>query len=286
MLWFVQHYLWGLVAAPNIDQGLHHAWTEGYWPSTAAFADAVVEELEREPDADGLLPRLPPVRGARARSRARARTRRSSHFVHIPWPQPDYWRVLPDEHPPRGARGHARQRRRQLPHRALAPELPALLRGRRSARRATSAPAEVTYEGRTVAVHPRPISVDPAEFADLAESERVLEEEAKLEAERPELLIVRVDRTDPSKNIVRGFRAFELSWRRTPSCTGASGCSRSSTRRARTFPSTRSTWARSSAPRACVNDRFRTRAGFRSISGSRTTSTRPSPRTSSTTSCS
>src|SRR5213078_2508162 len=27
---------------------------------------------------------------------------------------------------------------------------------------------------------------------------------------RPEKLIVRVDRTDPSKNIVRGFRAFEL----------------------------------------------------------------------------
>jgi trehalose 6-phosphate synthase len=68
----------------------------------------------------------------------------------------------------------------------------------------------VTYEGRTVAVHPRPISVDPAEFADLAESEHVRKEEAKLEAERPELLIVRVDRTDPSKNIVRGFRAYEL----------------------------------------------------------------------------
>src|SRR4029079_9399448 len=29
-------------------------------------------------------------------------------------------------------------------------------------------------------------------------------------ARRPEKLVVRVDRTDPSKNIVRGFRAFEL----------------------------------------------------------------------------
>ena len=27
---------------------------------------------------------------------------------------------------------------------------------------------------------------------------------------RPEKLILRVDRTDPSKNVVRGFRAFEL----------------------------------------------------------------------------
>ena len=34
------------------------------------------------------------------------------------------------------------------------------------------------------------------------------EQEARIA--RPEKLIVRVDRTDPSKNIVRGFRAFEL----------------------------------------------------------------------------
>jgi trehalose 6-phosphate synthase len=38
----------------------------------------------------------------------------------------------------------------------------------------------------------------------------VLRLEAELEARRPEFLILRVDRTDPSKNVVRGFRAFEL----------------------------------------------------------------------------
>ncbi len=31
-----------------------------------------------------------------------------------------------------------------------------------------------------------------------------------IEAGRPEFLILRVDRTDPSKNVVRGFRAYEL----------------------------------------------------------------------------
>ena len=31
-----------------------------------------------------------------------------------------------------------------------------------------------------------------------------------MEARRPEKLILRVDRTDPSKNVVRGFRAFDL----------------------------------------------------------------------------
>ena len=52
------------------------------------------------------------------------------------------------------------------------------------------------------------ISVDPQEFDSLASSDAVREQEARIA--RAEKLIVRVDRTDPSKNIVRGFRAFEL----------------------------------------------------------------------------
>ena len=59
-----------------------------------------------------------------------------------------------------------------------------------------------------VTVHP--ISVDPDEFDELATSEAVLAAERELVARRPEKLVLRVDRTDPSKNIVRGFRAFEL----------------------------------------------------------------------------
>jgi trehalose 6-phosphate synthase len=59
-----------------------------------------------------------------------------------------------------------------------------------------------------VTVHP--ISVEPAEFDELASSEEVLAAESALVARRPEKLVLRVDRTDPSKNIVRGFRAFEL----------------------------------------------------------------------------
>jgi trehalose 6-phosphate synthase len=59
-------------------------------------------------------------------------------------------------------------------------------------------------------VSANPISVEPGEFEELAESGAVLAAERRLAAERPEKLVVRVDRTDPSKNIVRGFGAFEL----------------------------------------------------------------------------
>src|SRR6266511_679971 len=94
-LWFLQHYLWDLAHAPQVDQGLNHAWEEGYVAVNAAFADAVLAELEREPDAAVcfhdyhlyLAPRL--VRERRPESML-------THFIHIPWPQTDYWHVLPD----------------------------------------------------------------------------------------------------------------------------------------------------------------------------------------------
>ena len=51
----------------------------------------------------------------------------------------------------------------------------------------------------------------------------MLEEERGIVATRPELLIVRVDRTDPSKNVVRGFRAFALLFQRYPELAGRVG---------------------------------------------------------------
>jgi trehalose 6-phosphate synthase len=68
----------------------------------------------------------------------------------------------------------------------------------------------VSNDGRSSLVTVHPISVDPDEFDELASSPAVLEAERELVARRPEKIVLRVDRTDPSKNIVRGFRAFEL----------------------------------------------------------------------------
>ncbi|HXV04208.1 MAG TPA: trehalose-6-phosphate synthase, partial [Gaiellaceae bacterium] len=65
------------------------------------------------------------------------------------------------------------------------------------------------YDRRRMLATFHPISVDAAEFDELASSAEVLELERQLEADRPEQLVLRVDRTDPSKNVVRGFRAFE-----------------------------------------------------------------------------
>ncbi len=207
-LWFIQHYLWDLKTSPSLDHGLHHAWAEGYVPVNHAFADAVVEELDREPGAAVffhdyhlyLAPRY--VRDARPGARL-------AQFVHIPWPQADYWGVLPVEI------------RRAIHDGLLANDVVGFHTGRwrrnfmRSAEDVVGAVPDwardtLGYEGGRVAVTATPISVDPGEFDELSRSAAVLAAGRVLAEGRPEKVVLRVDRTDPSKNIVRGFRAFEL----------------------------------------------------------------------------
>jgi trehalose 6-phosphate synthase len=77
----------------------------------------------------------------------------------------------------------------------------------------------ISYRGREVWVRAYPISIDPAEFEDLAESEAVLEEE-RFVKELPGKLLLRVDRTDLSKNVVRGFLAYGRMLERHPEMRG------------------------------------------------------------------
>jgi trehalose 6-phosphate synthase len=221
VLWFLQHYLWDLPLMPNLDRGLHHAWDEGYVTVNRAFADAVVAELDERPGATVffhdyhlyLAPRF--VREARADASL-------AHFVHIPWPQSDYWHVL---HEPI---------RRAIHEGLLANDVVGFhtVRWRRNFQRccfdllgadADLAEGVVEHAGRRVLVSNHAISVDPAEFDELAGSDAVLAAEAEIAARRPERLVLRVDRTDPSKNVVRGFRAFEAYLAAYPEAHGRVG---------------------------------------------------------------
>jgi len=70
--------------------------------------------------------------------------------------------------------------------------------------------SEVVYGGHRTLVTSHPIGTDPAELNVLRDDASVLAQEQAIVERRPEFLVVRVDRTDPSKNVVRGFRAFAL----------------------------------------------------------------------------
>jgi trehalose 6-phosphate synthase len=192
MLWFIQHGLWGLASQPELDRAFHEAWHEGYASVNQNFADAVVAALDEHPDATVLFQDyhlyLAPALVRAARPAASL-----AHFVHIPWPAD--WTTLTEP------------MRRAIHEGLLANDVVAFHTelAARNFRRS----CEDTVGGlHGTAVTHHPISIDVAEFDRLRSSDEVRAAERALP--RPEKLIVRVDRTDPSKNIVRGFHAFGL----------------------------------------------------------------------------
>jgi trehalose 6-phosphate synthase len=219
VLWFVQHYLWDLARAPSLDPELHQAWAS-YAAVNEGFAAAVLEELDIEPATVWfhdyhlyLAPRL--VRRERPDATL-------SHFVHIPWPSPDYWTVLPAA-------------MRRAVHEGLLANDVVGFHTRRwrdsflaSAEAVLGAAVDreeglVEHDGSQTLVTAHPISVDPAEFDELVSSPAVLDAARDLDQHYAERVILRVDRTDPSKNIVRGFRAFELYLEQHPEAHGQVG---------------------------------------------------------------
>jgi trehalose 6-phosphate synthase len=217
LLWFAQHYLWDLARAPVLDESFAEAWTTGYARVNQTYAAAVVAELDNDPDAVVffhdyhlyLAPRA--VRAARPDAVL-------AHFLHIPWPQSDAWTVLPPE-------------QRRAVHDGLLANDVVGLHTRRWCRNFVASAADLLgadvddagrliHLGHVTAVATHPISVDCSEFDELADAEPVLEAERAIERTRPERLVLRVDRTDPSKNIVRGFTAFGLLLDRHPEWRG------------------------------------------------------------------
>ncbi|MEE3247132.1 MAG: trehalose-6-phosphate synthase, partial [Chloroflexota bacterium] len=78
----------------------------------------------------------------------------------------------------------------------------------------------VSHHGRTTSVKVYPISINVAEVQRIANTPRALDYEARLSDDTGEVTIVRIDRAEPNKNVVRGFRAYELLLNRYPEIKG------------------------------------------------------------------
>ncbi len=209
ILWFIQHYLWDLSNAPDIRRNEVEAFEFGYNVVNEDLAQAVLEEIEgvEQPVVmvhDYHLYTLPAL-VRRARPDAFLH-----HFIHIPWTQSDAWRVLP------------RPILEGIYHGVLANDIVGL---HTSAYRRNFLQCcddlfeefEVDHErgivlvgGREVWVRHYPLPIDARATKALGEREAVRKFEAALLARRREHLILRVDRADLSKNVLRGFSGFDL----------------------------------------------------------------------------
>src|SRR3954454_25267648 len=208
MLWFIQHYLWDLSNAPDIRRHEVEAFEFGYNVVNEDLATAVLEEIEGEEEPvvmvhDYQLYTLPAM-VRRVRPDAFLH-----HFVHIPWPQPDAWRVLPANIRDELYRGllandiigfHTRSYRRNFLQccRDLLDLDVDMERG------------IVFCDDREIWVRAYPLPIDWKATMAVADRERVAEFEEALLRRRRDYSILRVDRADLSKNILRGFTAFDI----------------------------------------------------------------------------
>jgi trehalose 6-phosphate synthase len=213
LLWFLQHSMWDVPRAPVIDQATWHAWNDGYVAVNELFAEAIAEQVLATDRRTlvmfqdyhlYLAPRF-------LRSRLPRQARPTLlHFVHIPWPGPEYWRILPptmrqailDALCAVDILGFQTREDALNFVRTCESLLPGVhvnfKRGR------------LWYRNHATYVREFPISIDVAAIRQLATSEEVAVHRASIEALVEECeLIVRVDRIEPSKNIIRGFQAFE-----------------------------------------------------------------------------
>lgn len=218
LLWFVQHGLYDLPYAPGLGDDTRRAWEEGYLPVNENFARAVESSLRVDTETVIMVHDYQLYAVPRFLRERLGYGPFVSLFVHIPWPDPESWRVLP---------GYVRE---GILWGLLQCDVVAFHTERyarnfvRTAREVLGVEADehkgvVHHEGREIQARSYPISIDPNEFEQLAQSDEVLEQEEYVK-DLPGKLLLRIDRMDLSKNVVRGFRAYGRMLERHPEMKG------------------------------------------------------------------
>lgn len=224
LLWFLQHSMWDFVRAPTFDRSTWDAWNQGYLQMNLQFAEAIANRIGSNPLPalvmlqDYHLYLVPRFLRMKLRGQKRARI---LFFVHIPWPGPEDWGFLPP--PIREAILQSLCGVDLLGFQTSADGLnfirtceSFLPRARVNFRH-----GKVWYHNHVTHVRDFPISIDVRALKTLSETDDVKEYYQQFEKEySSQQLILRVDRCEPSKNIVRGFQAFDLFLERYPKYHG------------------------------------------------------------------
>lgn len=209
-LWFVAHLLYDTSREPVFDARTRQQW-QAYRTYGQAFTSALAEAAA--PGAAVLIQdyhlALTP-----AQLRARRPDLRIGHFSHTPWAPPEYFQLLPDDVSRAvllgmlgaDAVGFHTERWADAFVRCCAQVLGAEVT-------ATS----VSYAGRTTRVSVHPLGVDAAELrARCAQDDVQSHLPALRELVGDRQLMLRIDRTELSKNIVRGLEAYRELLRTRP----------------------------------------------------------------------
>ena len=209
-LWFVSHLLYDTASAPVFDARTAREW-QAYRDYDEAFAQALARSAS--PGAAVLVQDYHLALTPR-QLRERRPDLRIGHFSHTPWAPPEYFCLLPDD----------------IAREVLLGMLGADAVGFHSARwadafgrccaqvlDATWTGTQVVHQGRATRVSVHPLGVDGDELRSWAASPDVQGRLPLLrEIVGDRQLLLRIDRTELSKNIVRGLEAYRELLRTRP----------------------------------------------------------------------
>ncbi|HSO96782.1 MAG TPA: trehalose-6-phosphate synthase [Acidimicrobiia bacterium] len=198
-LWFLYHGLFDLTRRPRFDGRWREAW-ESYEAANVAFADAAAELAD---DGEVVLVQDMHLALVPGLLRAHRPDLRLAHFTHTPFCGPNSIRVLPD-----------------YAATALCASMaaaPCGFHARRWAQAYEASAREILGAALSVPTFVAPLGPDPDALTTLAASDEARHAAQELDGVVGDrALVLRVDRIDPSKNIVRGFLAYDLLLERHP----------------------------------------------------------------------
>ena len=210
LLWFLQHYLYDPTQDSASTDMLQDAWNNGYRVANQAIADEVNAEIDRDTTT-------PPVVMlhdyhlylAPAMIRKVHPNIVMQQFIHIPWPDVRCWHFLPSNithdiytgligndiigfQTDRDARNFLEGARTLLDDAEVDFE-----------------EGTVCWQGRCTLARAYPISISVTEERRVVNSVAGKRAAEKIQPLLSEHTIMRVDRIEPTKNILRGFQAYD-----------------------------------------------------------------------------
>jgi len=216
LLWFIHHSMWNPPYSPCADDELHHAW-DSYQYVNSKFAAAIVDEVNNCEKTPIVMLQDYHIYLTPSLIRKQHPDVLMSQFVHIPFPPPEIFQQLPDHmqieilesiltnnvlgfHIPRYMNNFLETIKQILPD-AYVDEVM----------------GDILYNGHVCHVRTYPISVDIETLQMHAKDPNVIAKKAEVDGMIGDCkLIYRTDRTDLSKNIIRGFQAYDIFLEKNP----------------------------------------------------------------------
>jgi trehalose 6-phosphate synthase len=210
LLWFIHHQLWNIPFKPDIDKATWDAWEQGYVAVNRHMAQVVAKTIKDETRPVIVLPQdyhlylLPKY--------LRQMVSPDVHiqpFIHIPWPGPDAWRMLPEAI--RNTVMDSLLQSNRIGFQTKRDAFNFVQTGRFYLDDAHSLGSRdsLEYHGRKINATSYPISIDVEKLESMVDQSEVqLLKQHLLNQTSDNKIILRVDRIEPSKNILRGLTAF------------------------------------------------------------------------------